>query len=49
MRSSLTSLRAIRRTSTFFGAINVDIQAELAKPDPTGWRLLRPGPPVDLW
>jgi hypothetical protein len=33
----------------FFGAINVDIQAELAKPDPTGWRLLRPGPPVDLW
>jgi hypothetical protein len=27
---------------SFFGVINVDVEAELAKLDPSGWRPLRP-------
>jgi hypothetical protein len=45
MRSSLTSPRPIRRTSTSFGVITVDVEAELAKLDPAGWRPLRPAAP----
>jgi hypothetical protein len=29
----------------FFGVITVDVEAELAKLDPAGWRPLRPAPP----
>ena len=32
----------------FFGAITVDIEAELAKLDRGGWRQLRPGQPGGL-
>jgi hypothetical protein len=29
----------------FFGVITVDVEAELAKLDPAGWRRLRPAAP----
>ncbi|MEV6008929.1 hypothetical protein AB0M29_19190 [Streptomyces sp. NPDC051976] len=34
--------------NNFFGAINVDVEAELAKLDTDGWRPLRPAALGDL-
>ncbi len=40
-RRWLTCRRRTARTLTIFGAIEVDIDAELAQLGPTGYRLLR--------